>query len=126
MRKTRNRRKSRRRRSRKMRGGMLGAISKLFGIGRNLDDKKEDPNRPKSHVTETPPMAKPQVPVVMDDQTKSVPTEGQGGGKRRRRHRKSKKKRGGGCGCASPMSGGKRKHRRKSRKKKRKSRRRRR
>ena len=125
MRKTRHRRRSRRRRSRKMRGGMLGAISKLFGIGNR--GKEEDPNRPKSPVTDTPPMAKPQEPVVMDDQAKSVPTEDQIGGKRRRRRRKSKKKRGGGCGCASPMTGGKRKRRRRrTHKKKRKSRRRRR
>ena len=108
MRKTRHRRRSRRRRSRKMRGGMFGnmfaGVGKALGLTRPQgDDKEEDPNRPKSHVTDTPPMAKPQEPVVMDDQTKSVPTEGQGGGKRRRRRRKSKKKRGGGCGCASPM-----------------------
>ena len=126
MRKTRHRRRSRRRRSRKMRGGMFGLekLGSFFGMGPR--GKEEDPNRPKSPVTDTPPMAKPQEPVVMDDQAKSVPTEGQGGGKRRRRRRKSKKKRGGGCGCASPMTGGRRKRRRKSRKKKRKSRRRRR
>ena len=134
MRKSRNRRRSRRRRSRKMRGGMFG-IGDMFAKAGNMlgitrpqgEDKEEDPNRPKSPVSETPSMdvAKESAPVNMDKQDGSVPAENQVGGKKRRRRRKSKK-RGGGCGCAAPMTGGKRKRRRRTRKKKRKSRRRRR
>ena len=67
MRKTRHRRKSRRRRSRKMRGGMFGGIGNMFAKAGNAlgltrpqgDDKKEDPNRPKSPVTETPAFSQP-------------------------------------------------------------------
>lgn len=129
MRKTRNRRRSRRRRSRKMRGGMFGLgeglkkVGSFFGIGNREDNKGED-LRPKSPVSETPPMEQPQQePVKM---VEPVSNENQVGGKKRRRRRKSKK-RGGGCGCAAPMTGGKRKRRRRrTHKKKRKSRRRRR
>ena len=131
MRKTRNRRRSRRRRSRKMRGGMFGLgdvfakAGSMLGITRPQgDDKEEDPNRPKSPVSDTPSMEQPQQePVKIAE---PVSNENQVGGKKRRRRRKSKK-RGGGCGCAAPMTGGKRKRRRRrTHKKKRKSRRRRR
>ena len=114
MRKTRHRRRSRRRRSRIMRGG------NIFTAGLNRITSLFGPKKPEEES----------VPVPVEEQSsvaEQLPTEpGMDGEKRRRRRRKSKK-RGGGCGCAVPMSGGKRKRRRRrTHKKKLKSRRRRR